>query len=119
MLPQSGRIRKTLFMSSNYPSLVRTRKAFDNGYFGITGHNPYKHPKLRELWERGKKKAAERILSGLGPPVRPKPLRKVNPNQRPRPERFRSQGRSGGGRYGSSSSSSSDSPFRRRPPRGF
>jgi hypothetical protein len=78
-------------MAKGYPSLVRARKAFTLGFYGWRSRNPYRNTKLHELFERGQKKAAERVMAGQEIPRPPKPLRPQNRREesqsRRRPQR--------------------------------
>lgn len=84
-------------MSLGYPSKSRARRAFWRGVASARRNhtrNPYRHPRLQVLWERGRARA--QLDSTLVAPVRPRPTapRKVRPRAtdprrsipRPRPQ---------------------------------
>ena len=58
----------------SYPSRGRAARAYQRGVEsarpGSTAHtNPYTHPKLRELFERGRRNELDRRRNRPGPPA--------------------------------------------------
>ena len=96
-------------MAKGYPGRKRARKAYwlgvTAGRRGRPSFNPYKNPRLRVLFERGKERALGGTAGTPPPGYGPPPERPPRDRDRDRDRGSRGGGfggRSGGGRGGSS-----------------
>lgn len=73
-------------MAKGYPGRKRARKAYWMGIKSIRsrrGFNPYTNPRLRDLFERGRKNAAAAQPGPLGPGAARDPLGPPPPSRNP------------------------------------